>query len=119
MTTNRNGKICYIELPASDIKRSADFYSSVFGWSILTRGDGSTAFDDGVEVSGTWVSGRKPYDGSALTIYVMVKSVAETCAAIVAKGGEILDRHDGRDVIARFRDPEGNVLGLYQERALS
>ncbi len=29
-----NGKICYIELPAIDVDRSADFYSTVFGWKI-------------------------------------------------------------------------------------
>ena len=51
--TLRNGKICYIEIPAIDVARSADFYASVFGWKIRRRGDGATAFDDGVgEVSG-------------------------------------------------------------------
>jgi predicted enzyme related to lactoylglutathione lyase len=44
--TRANGKICYIEIPASDIARSADFYRRVFGWNIRKRGDGSTAFDD-------------------------------------------------------------------------
>ena len=54
-----NGKICYIEIPATDVARSADFYAKVFGWNVRRRGDGSTAFDDGVgEVSGTWVLGR-------------------------------------------------------------
>jgi predicted enzyme related to lactoylglutathione lyase len=53
-----NGKICYVEMPASDIERSAAFYKSVFGWSVRTRGDGSTAFDDGVgEVSGSLEDG--------------------------------------------------------------
>ena len=51
-----NGKICYVEMPANDVQRSAEFYEKVFGWKIRTRGDGATAFDDGVgEVSGTWV----------------------------------------------------------------
>jgi predicted enzyme related to lactoylglutathione lyase len=46
--TVANGKICYIEIPATDIARSAEFYEKVFGWHIRQRGDGSTAFDDGV-----------------------------------------------------------------------
>ena len=29
-----NGKICYIEIPANDIQRSAEFYEKVFGWLI-------------------------------------------------------------------------------------
>jgi predicted enzyme related to lactoylglutathione lyase len=41
-----NGKICYLELPAADVGRSADFYSSMFGWRLRKRGDGATAFDD-------------------------------------------------------------------------
>ncbi len=49
-----HGKICYLEIPALDLKVSADFYATVFNWRIRTRDDGSTAFDDGVgEVSGT------------------------------------------------------------------
>ena len=50
-----NGMICYL-VSALDVRRSVDFYHGVFGWSIRRRGDGSTAFDDGVgQVSGTWV----------------------------------------------------------------
>jgi hypothetical protein len=59
--TFANGKICYIEMPATDIARSSDFFKRVFGWNIRKRGDGSTAFDDSTgEVSGTWVLGRPP-----------------------------------------------------------
>ena len=55
--TLANGKVCYIEIPATAIHRSADFYTRVFGWRTRQRGDGSTAFDDGAnEVSGTWVA---------------------------------------------------------------
>jgi len=52
--TYRTGKICYIEIPSTDISQSAEFYRQVFGWHIRRRVDGSTAFDDSVnEVSGT------------------------------------------------------------------
>ena len=52
--TFANGKICYIEVPATDIARSSNFYKQVFGWNIRKRGDGSTSFDDTVgQVSGT------------------------------------------------------------------
>jgi uncharacterized protein len=40
--TLANGKICYLEIPATDTARSADFYKKVFGWSTRKRGDGST-----------------------------------------------------------------------------
>jgi uncharacterized protein len=61
-----HAKICYLEIPANDIRESAGFYEQVFGWKIRRRGDGSIAFDDGVgEVSGTWVTGRPRYPNRA------------------------------------------------------
>jgi predicted enzyme related to lactoylglutathione lyase len=116
--TFANGKICYLEIPGVDIPRSIAFYQAVFGWQTRRRGDGSTAFDDGVgQVSGTWVTGRPPSGQPGLLIYIMVDSVQATLEAIVAHGGEIVQQTcaDSREIIARFRDPGGIVLGLYQE----
>ncbi|PYP84477.1 MAG: glyoxalase [Blastocatellia bacterium AA13] len=112
-----NGKICYIEIPAIDVSQSVAFYESVFGWNIRRRGDGSIAFDDGVEVSGAWVTGRPASAEPGLLIYVMVDSVAKTIDAVVAHGGEIVQPLgvDAPEITARFRDPAGNVLGLYQQ----
>lgn len=115
-----NGKICYIEIPASDIQRSAEFYEKVFGWRIRRRSDGSIAFDDGVgEVSGIWTTGRPPATTPGLLIYMMVDSVTATIDALVAHGGEIVQPigADAPEITARFRDPAGNVIGLYQHRS--
>jgi len=116
--TMANGKICYIEIPATDVQRSAEFYEKVLGWRTRRRGDGALAFDDGVgEVSGTWVLGRPPSTTPGLLIYVMVDSVAATIDAVVANGGELVQPigADAPEITARFRDPGGNVLGLYQQ----
>jgi predicted enzyme related to lactoylglutathione lyase len=115
-----NGKICYIEIPATDVARSAEFYKQAFGWSIRTRGDGATAFDDGVgEVSGAWVLGRPPAATPGLMVYIMVDSVAAAIEKVTAAGGVIVQPigADAPEITARFRDPAGNVLGLYQEPA--
>jgi len=116
--TFSNGKICYIEMPAVDINRSASFYREVFGWNIRQRGDGSTSFDDTVgEVSGTWVLGRKPASEPGLMVYIMVDSVAATVESVVAHGGTIVQPigMDAPEITARFSDPAGNVIGLYQQ----
>ncbi len=118
--TMANGKICYLEMPATDIARSSDFYQRVFGWNIRKRGDGSTAFDDTTgEVSGAWVLGRPPAATPGLLFYVMVDSVAAAVDAVVANGGEIVQPigADAPEITARFRDPAGNVIGLYQHPA--
>ena len=120
--TLTNGKVCYIEIPALDVQRSADFYAKVFGWRIRQRGDGHTAFDDTTgQVSSTWVIGRKPSSEPGLLIYIMVDSASATVDAVIANGGELVQPigADAPEVTARFRDPAGNVIGLYQEPVLS
>jgi hypothetical protein len=118
--TPANGKICYLEIPAQDVARSAAFYGDVFGWTLRRRGDGATAFDDTTgEVSGAFVTGRSAAPGPGLLLYVMVDSVAASCRAIEAHGGRIVQPigADAPEITARFEDPAGNVLGLYQEPA--
>jgi uncharacterized protein len=118
--TLANGKICYIEIATTDIARSADFYRRIFGWHIRQRGDGNTAFDDATgEVTGTWVLRRAPSSEPGLLVYVMVDSVAATLDVIVASGGEIVQPigADAPEITAKFRDPAGNVIGLYQQPA--
>jgi uncharacterized protein len=115
-----NGKICYIEMPATDIARSANFYKNVFGWNVRKRGDGSTAFDDTTgEVSGAWVLGRPPSAKPGLLFYINVDSVAAAVDAVVAHGGEIVQPlgAGATEITARFRDPGGNGIGLYQQPA--
>jgi len=50
-------------------------------------------------------------------VYIMMDSVAETIERVVAHGGEIVQPIgvDAPEITARFRDPAGNILGLYQE----
>src|SRR5882672_4915874 len=110
---NENGKICYLEIPAIDIDRSAAFYQKVFGWRTRTRGDGSLAFDDGVGgVSGSWVLGRKASTEAGLLTYIMVDNVATTVDEVVAHGGKIVQKigMDAPEITARFSDPAGNLM---------
>lgn len=116
--TTANGKICYVELPALDIEQSASFYAKVFGWKMRTRGDGAMAFDDTVgEVSGSFKVGRPASRDAGLLVYIMCDSVADVLKTITANGGEIVQPigGDAPEITARFRDPAGNLLGLYQE----
>jgi len=116
--TSANGKVCYIEIPAVDVQRSAEFYAKVFGWRLRQRGDGHTAFDDTTgEVSGTWVAGRPPSAEPGLLFYIMVDSVAAAVDAVAAAVCAIVQPIgvDAPELTARFRDPGGNVVGLYQE----
>jgi predicted enzyme related to lactoylglutathione lyase len=118
----RTGKICYIEIPAIDIAESARFYQRAFGWHIRQRGDGSTAFDDTTgEVSGMWVTGLPAASVPGLIVSIMVARIETTIEAIIAAGGEIVRpvNPDEREIYAHFRDPAGNILGIYQQPGLA
>src|SRR5207244_12513759 len=113
-----NGKLCYVEIPALDVARSAAFYQDVFGWNVRQRGDGQTAFDDTTgKESGAWVTGRPASTDPGLLLYVMVDDAAATVDAVIAHAGEIVQPigADAPEITARCRDPGGNIIGLYQE----
>jgi predicted enzyme related to lactoylglutathione lyase len=117
-SASQHGKICYVELPASDPARSADFYSSIFGWTIRTRGDGAIAFDDATgQVSGSFDHDKKAVADPGFILSIMVDDIRKTIAAVEEYGCAIvrpLGFHP-TERIAHFRDPGGNLIGLYQE----
>jgi predicted enzyme related to lactoylglutathione lyase len=113
-----NGKICYLELPSRDVRESSSFYHEVFQWKIRKRGDGSVAFDDAVnEVSGTWRTDRKPATKIGMLVHIMVDDIEETMQKVKDHGGTIVQPvgMEAPEVTARFRDPSGNILGLFQQ----
>jgi predicted enzyme related to lactoylglutathione lyase len=74
-------------------------------------------FDDGVgEVSGTWVRGRKAATEPGLLLHIMVDSATATIDAVIANGGKLVQPigQDAPEITARFSDPAGNIIGLYQ-----
>jgi uncharacterized protein len=114
-----NGKICYIEIPALDIQQSSTFYQNVFKWNIREDEAGNISFDDTAgQVSGMWVLEREPATKPGLLISIMVYSVSDTLKRIVENNGKVVQAPDSNssEVIARFSDPAGNVLCLYQDQ---
>jgi hypothetical protein len=115
-----NGKICYLEIPATDVETSANFYAKIFGWRIRTRGDGERSFDDSTgHVSGSWVLGRPPSREAGILTHIMIDNIADTLNQITKAGGQVVTPRtaigSGNEAFATFRDPAGNLLGLYQE----
>ncbi|MBA3825464.1 MAG: VOC family protein [Ktedonobacterales bacterium] len=116
----RTGKICYLEIPTNDVAISTQFFQHVFGWKIRQHADGTAAFDDAVgQVSGMWVLGRQPSRELGVMVHIMVADVSTTSAAIEAAGGEIVQSFTDGEVYAYFRDPVGNLFGIYQQAGLA
>jgi predicted enzyme related to lactoylglutathione lyase len=114
-----HGKICYLEIPAATAEASADFYRTIFGWTIRKRGDGELAFDDAGGVSGTWVKESDRTPDERTRTYIMVDDIAVALTGIERGGGRVLTRRTeigpGMGAFAVFADPVGNEFGLYEE----
>jgi len=114
-----HGKICYLEIPAITAEASADFYRSIFGWTVRRRGDGELAFDDTGGVSGTWVKESDRTPDEQTRIYIMVDDISGTLKKIEAAGGKVVtSRRDiapGSGAFAVFADPAGTEFALYEE----
>jgi predicted enzyme related to lactoylglutathione lyase/uncharacterized glyoxalase superfamily protein PhnB len=121
LDTSPRPRFCYVEIPAVDAATSARFYESVFGWAIRDGDGARPRFDDAAgNISGAWVTGREAARTPGLLPYVWVDDIRATAALVTTYGGEILqapkpDTPGGTSWIATFRDPAGNVVGLYQE----
>lgn len=112
----RAGGVSYLRIPADDPHRAAAFYQAVFGWTI--RDDPKEpAFEDGTgHVIGHFVSDQPVAGAAGVRPYVYVDEVDETLDKVVRNGGEVVDApyQEGDLWVATFRDPAGNVIGVWQ-----
>ncbi len=112
----RVGGVSYLRIPAEDPRRSAAFYEAVFGWSL--RGDpDDPSFEDGTgHVIGHFMADLPVGGEAGVRPYVFVERVDETLDRVVAHGGEVVTAPypEGDLWVATFRDPPGNVLGVWQ-----
>ena len=112
-------RLCYLEIPAADPRKSAEFYKNVFGWNIRRADSGRPSFDDPSGVSGAFVTYLKPA-GPGILPSIWVKGIESFVEKIAANGGEIVERprpdEPGSNcLMATFRDPAGNTLRVYEE----
>ncbi len=118
-TVARPGGISYLGMPARDAAESAEFYHAVFGWEI--RGDSdSLSFSDGTgHVIGHWRTDLTASGEAGIRPYIYVTQLDRVLRAAAEQGAEIVSPPyaEGSLTIATFRDPAGNVVGIWQEGA--
>jgi predicted enzyme related to lactoylglutathione lyase len=111
-----HGKLSYVQIPALDVQQSAAFYANVFGWSVRDNA-GHVSFDDAPgDLIGAWVTDRAPSGDAGVMPYISVDRVDDTLAAIAEHGGATVKEPypEGGLWVATFRDPAGNVIGIWQ-----
>lgn len=119
-TLARHGGISYLHIPAVDAKQSAQFYERVFGWRVDGQDTTRPSFSDSTgHVAGAWMANQEPSSTPGLLPYIYTDRIQETADLIETHGGSIVDTpaSNGNLLLAIFRDPGGNLLGLWQEVA--
>jgi predicted enzyme related to lactoylglutathione lyase len=113
------GTICWIDLASSDAPGATEFYCELFGWTsepLEDAGGYRLLLHDGRQVAGLapcWGD----TDCSAWSTYVASADAAQTCAAAVASGGDVV--MDAMDVLtagrmAIVRDPAGAQVSVWE-----
>jgi len=111
----RDRRIDYIELPATDIAAGKRFYTDVFGWKFTDYGPDYTSFEDG-RLAGGLTKGGKVAKGGALVV-IFAQDLEALEATVRRAGGTIVKPifsfPGGRRF--HFTDPSGNELAVWSE----
>ena len=116
MRTDR--RIDYVELPARDLARAREFYSSVFGWTFEDYGPDYCAFNDGQLDGGFYRADLSSSAAAGSALVIMYAADLEgTRARVLEHGGTLV-----RDIFSfpggrrfQFADPNGTELGVWSE----
>ena len=110
-------RVEHFEIPADDIARAKTFYGNVFGFE-FEDWDATITM---IGASDGGIGGDIPRRSTVPhpTVVITVDDLDETLEAVITGGGEqvgeiqILDE-DSR--YAYFKDTEGNIVGVYENR---
>ncbi len=115
----RPGGVSYLRIPAPDAASLAGFYQAVFGWT--TDGDPEMPnFADGTRHVIGHFQPDLPVGGDAgVRPYIYVERIDETLGKVGDRGGEVTvpPYPEGDLWVALFRDPAGNIVGVWQQGA--
>lgn len=113
-------RVVHFELPVQDAERAGAFYRETFGWQVEAW-DGAaywpmtTGAAPGPGAEGALAPRADLPDG--ILVYVAVEDVDRALASVERCGGTVVSARTpipGVGWSARFRDSEGNVVGLFQ-----
>lgn len=108
-------RVDYVEFAATDLAKTKDFYTGVFGWKFTDYGPDYTSFADG-RLNGGFRRDKEVVAGGPLVV-IYAKNLEEVAAEVKERGGsivtEIFEFPGGRRF--HFADPNGNVLAVWSD----
>jgi len=127
------GRVVHFEIPFEDGDRARGFYREAFGWNVeemsgmdYTMAVSGPTTDQGMPSEPGYINGGMfQRDAGPITspvITVNVDSIDEALAKIESMGGStVVAKEPVADMgfAAYFKDPEGNLMGLWETAAAS
>jgi predicted enzyme related to lactoylglutathione lyase len=113
-----HGRLAYLQIPATNVQDSAAFYMTNFGWQIRGEGKAHLSFADATgDMIGSWVTDIAISVTPGVLAFIYVHGIDAAVERIAASGGEVVKPPylEGDLWVATFRDPAGNVLGIWQQ----
>lgn len=112
------GKINYIEMPATNIEATKEFFASAFGWSFVDYGPEYAAIENAGLDGGFFKSDKVASTESGSILVVLYSSDLEaTLADVKRAGGKVIQNiftfPGGRRF--HFADPSGNEYGVWSD----
>ena len=123
-------KVVHFEIPADDVDRAKEFYGSVFGWQLQTMSMGesdytiamTTPVDEQTQqpTEAGGINGgmmQRTQHTPAPVITIDVEEIDQSLKEIESRGGSTVTPRTaipGMGAFAYFKDPEGNVMGLWE-----
>ncbi len=121
-----SGRVVHFEIPYDDRERAGSFYADTFGWKVQPMPDidyvlvatGPSEQGPPSEpgfVNGGMLQRGRPATGPVLVIDV--EDIDATLEQVEAAGGQTVVAREAigeMGFAAYFTDPEGNLLGLWQ-----
>ncbi len=107
----RQGTIVFVEIPVRDLKRAADFYAGLFGWSFYNEHEPDRwLFTPGGRGAMGAITTSRPAGTGGIVISVSVDDVTLTVDRAIALGGgptgDVREGTAGRRT--EIIDPDGN-----------
>jgi len=122
--TSPFGKFIWHDLAAADMAAALNFYTTVFGWTVITEYANGGQFirlqSDGQDVGSMYsMSFREREHGvpSHWTPYICVEDIdVATCKVEVAGGAIVVQPFEVKGIarIALVTDSTGSILGLWE-----
>lgn len=109
--------VVHFEIGGRDAAKSAEFFSSLFGWRTETHGPATminTGSDEGIR-GHISALGHEPHN--YVTVYVEVDDLAAHLEKAEQLGGKTIippTEVSGMGHFAWFSDPDGNIIGLWR-----